>query len=53
MELVDGSDNNGFCDCLDIEGENSLSIIFSDRTGQCYSQNTRVFLLNSGLILLN
>ncbi|XP_046632781.1 uncharacterized protein LOC124312339 isoform X2 [Daphnia pulicaria] len=41
MSLVDGPDNNGFCDCLDTKGENNLQIIFSDQTGRCYSQNTR------------
>lgn len=33
MKLVDGQDNKGFCDCLDIKGENGLNIIFSQQTG--------------------
>jgi hypothetical protein len=45
MSLVDGPDNNGFCDCLDTKGENGLNIIFSDQTGRCYSQNTRVIYI--------
>jgi hypothetical protein len=47
MSLVDGPDNNGFCDCLDTKGENNLQIIFSDQTGLCYSQNTRVIYIFS------
>ncbi|XP_046642164.1 uncharacterized protein LOC124327238 isoform X1 [Daphnia pulicaria] len=38
MELNDGPKNEGFCDCLNIEGQ---ALFYSDETGSCHVQNTR------------
>lgn len=42
MELYDGPNNEGFCDCSDVKGNNSLRVIYWDQTGKCYFQNTQV-----------
>ena len=44
MELNDGPKNEGFCDCLNIEGQ---ALFYSDETGNCHVQNTRVCTLNN------
>ncbi|XP_046637135.1 uncharacterized protein LOC124315478 [Daphnia pulicaria] len=42
MELYDGPNNEGFCDChSDVKGNNSLRLIYWDETGKCYFQNTQ------------
>lgn len=43
MEIYDGPNNEGFCDCSDVKGNNTLRMIYWDETGQCYLQNTQVY----------
>jgi hypothetical protein len=48
MELYDGPNNEGFCDChSDVKGNNSLRLIYWDETGKCYFQNTQVYRTRS------
>jgi hypothetical protein len=37
MELYNGRNNRGFCDCIDID-----SLFYSYETGECYFHNTQV-----------
>ena len=45
MELYDGPDNQGFCDCLELPFEFEEFMprpIYSDKTGMCHKQYTQV-----------
>jgi hypothetical protein len=50
MQLFDGPNQHGFCDCVDIDDRPAF---YSDEFGECYFHNTQVLKWHLFALILN